>query len=99
MEKKTLVERGVEWAFQQGTSTVLLLGLFMFLWINGPKHIAAIQEGYEKLVSKFESEQEKTRASYDMSIKAMREEHRLDRDAMRKTIREVDSHARSGDGT
>jgi hypothetical protein len=98
-EKKTILERGLDWCFQQGTSTVLLLGLFMFVWINGPKHIQAIQEGYEKLVAKFESEQEKTRDSYDRSIKAMREEHKLDRESMRSSLRELEEHTTGSGGT
>jgi hypothetical protein len=93
-EKKTLTERAVDWCFQQGTSTVLLLGLAGFLAWQAPKYLESNQQFTREIVVKFETEQQKTRDSFTALVGVMREEHRLDRESLRRSIREIDDHAK-----
>jgi hypothetical protein len=73
---KTLRDRVVEWLFQQGVSTVLLVAIFALLayfgnyWLKEglPAQTKEIQAGYERLAQQHSKVEEANRQAFEKAI-------------------------------
>lgn len=79
--QRGLKEKALEWLFQQGASTVLLVGILGSLLYGLhyamttaiPKHLEQIQTGYDRIAEQHSKEVQATNASHEKMIQRLTE--------------------------